>query len=65
MLSLSELLLKEGDNISNFDALKSMIQKTAIETGELYFQVDIEPPAYSDRPSDWHDQLNLAFESAR
>ena len=65
MLSLSELLLKEGDSLSSFDDLKSIIQKTAIETGELYFQVDIEPPAFSDRPSDWHDQLNLAFESAR
>ena len=65
MLSLSELLLKEGDNLSSFSELKEIIQKTAIDTGELYFQVDIEPPAYPDRPSDWHDQLNLAFESAR
>lgn len=65
MLSLSELLLLEGDNLSSFNDLKEAIKKTAIETGELYFQVDIEPPAYSDRPSDWHDQLNLAFESAR
>lgn len=65
MLSLSELLLKEGDTISSFQELKDIIQKNAIATGELYFQVDIEPPAYSDRPSDWHDQLNLAFESAR
>jgi len=65
MLSLSELLLKEGDNISSFEELKSTIQKEAIETRELHFQVDIEPPAYSDRPSDWHDQLNLSFESAR
>lgn len=65
MLSLSELLLKEGDNLSTFEELKTAIQKTATQTGELHFQVDIEPPAYSDRPSDWHDQLNLTFESAR
>lgn len=65
MLSLSELLLKEGDNFSSFEDLKKSIQKTAIETRELHFQVDIEPPAYSDRPSDWHDQLNIAFEPAR
>ena len=65
MLSLSELLLKEGDILSSFEELKNSIQKTAIERGELHFQVDIEPPAYPDRPSDWHDQLNLAFESAR
>ncbi len=65
MLSLSELLLREGDSLSSFQELKDCIQKTAVETGELYFQVDIEPPAYNDRPSDWHEQLNLAFESAR
>jgi len=65
MLSLSELLLKEGDNISSFQELKNIIQETALATGELYFQVDIEPPAYSDRPTEWHDQLNIAFESAR
>jgi len=65
MLSLSELLLKEGDNVNSFEELKTAIQKTAIATGEIYFQVDIEPPAYSDRPQDWHDQLNLAFETAR
>lgn len=65
MLSLSELLLKESDNLSSFEDLKHIIQKTAVENGELHFQVDIEPPAYSDRPNDWHDQLNLAFESAR
>jgi len=65
MLSLSELLLEQGHKLTSFEDLKTTIQKQAIESGELYFQVDIEPPAYSDRPSDWHDQLNLAFESAR
>ncbi len=65
MLSLSELLLEQGHKLTSFDDLKKTIQKHAIDTGELYFQVDIEPPVYSDRPNDWHDQLNLAFESAR
>ncbi len=65
MLSLSELLLEQGHKLTSFDDLKKTIQKQAIDTGELYFQVDIEPPVYSDRPNDWHDQLNLAFESAR
>ncbi len=65
MLSLSELLLEEGDNLATFDELKQAIQRTAIDRAELHFQVDIEPPAFSDRPSDWHDQLNIAFESAR
>ncbi len=62
---LSEYLLKNGDNITSFEALKAGIQKEAVETGQIYFQVDIEPPAYDDRPSDWYDQLELAFESAR
>jgi len=65
MLSLSEILLEEGSNISSFEELKTSIQKTAITRGELFFNVDIEPPAFTDRPNDWHDQLNMAFESAR
>ena len=65
MLSLSELLLEQGHKLTSFEDLKKTIQKHAIDTGELYFQVDIEPPVYSDRPNDWHDQLNLAFESSR
>ncbi len=65
MLSLSELLLEQGHKLTSFEDLKKTIQKQAIDTGELYFQVDIEPPVYSDRPNDWHEQLNLAFESAR
>jgi len=65
MLALSEILLAEGSNIASFEDLKVQVQKTAIETGELFFNVDIEPPYYSDRPNDWHDQLNSAFESAR
>ncbi|HFC92445.1 MAG TPA: hypothetical protein ENJ51_06500 [Leucothrix mucor] len=65
MLLLSAILLQSGDDISSFDELKQTIQTFAIETGELFFQVDIEPPNYGDRPDDWHEQLNLAFESAR
>ncbi len=65
MMLLSEFLLKNGDQITSFDDLKKGIQKEAIETGQLYFQVDIEPPVYNDRPTDWHNQLELAFESAR
>ncbi len=65
MMLLSEYLLKNGDNITSFEALKAGIQKEAVETGQIYFQVDIEPPAYDDRPADWYDQLELAFESAR
>jgi hypothetical protein len=65
MLSLSAILLQSGDDISSFEALKETIQTFAVQSGELFFQVDIEPPKYADRPDDWHDQLNLAFESAR
>ena len=65
MMLLSEFLLKHSDDVSTFDELKSGIQKEAVSTGQLYFKVDIEPPVYPDRPEDWHDQLELAFESAR
>ena len=65
MLILSEILLVEGNKLSSFEELKECLQKTALERGELFFNVDIEPPAYPDRPNDWHDQLNLAFEAAR
>jgi len=37
----------------------------AVDNNEIHFEVDIEPPGYSDRPHHWHDQLNSAFESAR
>jgi hypothetical protein len=62
---LSEFLLKNSEAVSTFDELKGAIQKEAVATGQIYFKVDIEPPVYSDRPEDWHDQLELAFESAR
>ena len=65
MLALSEILLTEGSEVSSFEELKNCIQKTAITRRELFFNVDIEPPNYNDRPQDWHDQLNIAFESAR
>jgi hypothetical protein len=65
MLSLSAILLQSGDDIASFEELKQTIQTFAVQSGELFFQVDIEPPKYDDRPEDWHDQLNIAFESAR
>ncbi|MGB5599030.1 hypothetical protein J9253_11330 [Thiothrix litoralis] len=65
MLSLSQILMAEGENISNFDELKQIVQKRALETGSIFFQIDIEPPGYKDRPEDWYDQLEIAFSSAR
>ena len=65
MLNLSELLLQEGDNITSFAALEKTIQRYALESDSIFFQVDIEPPAYDDRPDNWQDQLEIAFSSAR
>ena len=65
MLSLSQILMAEGENISNFDELKQIVQKRALETGSIFFQIDIEPPGYKGRPEDWYDQLEIAFSSAR
>ena len=65
MLSLSQILMAEGEHITSFDELKATVQKRALETGSIFFQIDIEPPGYKDRPEDWYDQLEIAFSSAR
>ena len=65
MLLLSEVLLKEGHNVNSFEELVTTVQRLAVDNNEIHFEVDIEPPGYSDRPHLWHDQLNSAFESAR
>lgn len=65
MLSLSQILMTEGESISSFEELKVVVQKRALETGSIFFQIDIEPPGYSDRPEDWYDQLEITFSSAR
>ncbi|MBU0655368.1 MAG: hypothetical protein KJ914_09585 [Gammaproteobacteria bacterium] len=65
MLSLSQILMTEGEQISSFDELKQTVQQRALETGSIFFQIDIEPPGYTDRPEDWYDQLEIAFSSAR
>lgn len=65
MLTLSQILVAEGENIASFAELKDTVQKRALETGAIFFQIDIEPPGYDDRPEDWFDQLEMAFSSAR
>lgn len=65
MLNLSDILLQKGDNIGSFAELKTTIQQQALDTGSIFFQVDIEPPAYDDRPENWQDQLEMAFSDAR
>ena len=65
MLNLSEILLKHGDEISSFDELKATIVKEALETREMFFNLDIEPPAYDDRPQGWYEELEITFSSAR
>jgi hypothetical protein len=65
MLTLSQILMAEGETVSSFAELKALIQKRAVETGSIFFQIDIEPPGYQDRPDDWYDQLEIAFSSAR
>ena len=65
MLTLSQILMAEGETVSSFAELKDLVQKRAVETGSIFFQIDIEPPGYQDRPDDWYDQLEIAFSSAR
>jgi len=65
MLNLSEILLKHGHDIHTFKELQKIITDEAIQTGEIFFNLDIEPPVYSDRPSNWYEQLEITFSSAR
>ena len=65
MLTLSEVLLQHGHNFTTFQELSEYISKTAVTSGEMYFTIDIEPPAYHDRPQNWYEQLELTFSSAR
>lgn len=65
MLSLSEILLKHGDQINSFEELKKVVVSEALETREMFFNLDIEPPAYKDRPNTWYDELEITFSSAR
>ena len=65
MLTLSQILMAEGETVSSFAELKALVQKRAVETGSIFFQIDIEPPGYKDRPDDWYDQLEITFSSAR
>lgn len=65
MLTLSQILLLEGDKISCFEELKDTVQQRAVETGAIFFQIDIDIPSYPDRPEDWYEQLEMAFSSAR
>lgn len=65
MLMLSEILLQQGENISSFAELKQAVQQAAVASGSIFFQVDMDPPGYIDLPENWHDQLEIAFSSAR
>ncbi len=65
MLTLSQILMAEGETVSSFAELKALVQKRAVETGSIFFQIDIEPPGYKDRPDYWYDQLEITFSSAR
>jgi hypothetical protein len=65
MLNLSEILLKHGHDIHTFKELQKIITNEAVETGEIFFNLDIEPPVYGDRPSNWYEQLEITFSSAR
>ena len=64
MLILSEVLLEQGGNILSFNELKKTVQTLALAHREIHFSIDIEPPAYPDRPNDWYDQLEITFSSA-
>jgi len=62
MLWLSEILLQNYD-IESFQELLQIVKDRAGD-GEFFFRMDIKPP-YPDTPSNWEDQLEAAFTSAK
>ncbi len=59
MLYLSEILLQHHD-VGNFEQLLEVVRRRALESGELFFKIDIKPP-YPDTPANWEDRLEGAF----
>ncbi|MFT5505869.1 MAG: hypothetical protein ACI8XC_003594 [Gammaproteobacteria bacterium] len=62
MLYLSDVLIQNPD-MDSFDDLKHHL-KTGLETGEIFFRIDIKPPFF-DTPGNWEDELEAAFTSIR
>ncbi|MGV6818423.1 MAG: hypothetical protein ACWA44_14290 [Thiotrichales bacterium] len=62
MLWVSEILMKEHE-LASFEDLKSAIQARA-KAGEIHFGVDVKPP-FPDTPTNWEEELEIAFSSAR
>lgn len=59
MLYLSEVLMRNHD-LESFEDLVTVVQKTALEKGELFFEMDVKP-TYPDTPDNWEDRLEGAF----
>jgi len=62
MLSLSEILMQEHE-LASFEGLIEKVKEYALQ-GEIHFSLDVRPP-FQDTPSDWEEQLEMAFSSAR
>ncbi|WP_024327070.1 hypothetical protein [Thioalkalivibrio sp. AKL19] len=61
MLWLSELLMREQDQLQSFEALLERVRQHARE-GEHFLSSDVKPP-FPDTPPDWEDRLEAAFTS--
>jgi hypothetical protein len=59
MLYLSEVMI-QNPQLDTFEALLATVTKRALESGELFFKIDVKPP-YPDTPENWEDRLEGAF----
>jgi len=62
MLCLSEVLMQDHE-LASFEALIKQIKERALQ-GEIHFSIDVRPP-FQDTPTDWEEQLESAFSTAR
>lgn len=59
MLHLSEIMIRHPE-LDTFAQLLEVVTRSARESGEFFFRIDIKPP-YPDTPPNWEDRLEGAF----
>lgn len=60
MLYLSQVIIANQE-MQSFDDLKMVVKEFA-RRGEVHLRFDVKPQ-FPDTPSDWEDQLEVAFSS--
>jgi hypothetical protein len=53
----------QDHELASFEALIKQIKERALQ-GEIHFSIDVRPP-FQDTPTNWEEQLESAFSTAR